>query len=127
MKKLVPLLLAAASFACTPLPRPSGTPLPEGARYVALGHSFASGPLLGPPKPGSPPRCGRTAANYATLLAQRLRLTLVDVTCGGAKSQHILGPWDELPAQIESVTADTRLVTLSIGGNDVGYAIYPKQ
>jgi lysophospholipase L1-like esterase len=61
--------------------------------------------------------------NYPSVLAQRLRLTLVDVSCGGATTLHVLGPWNELPAQIDSVTADTRLVTLSIGGNDVGYAI----
>ena len=121
MKHLIAAALLAASAACAPLPKAASIPLPAGARYVALGSSFASGPLLGPPKPGSPARCARSALNYPTLLAQRLGLTLVDVSCGGATTLHILGPWNELPAQIESVTADTRLVTLSIGGNDLGY------
>ena len=114
-------LLLITSAACTPLPRAASTPLPVGARYVAMGSSSASGPLLGTAQPGSPARCARSAINYPSLLAQRLGLTLVDVSCGGAKTLHILGPWNELPAQIESVTTDTRLVTLSIGGNDLGY------
>ena len=121
MRHPLAALLLIASAACAPLPKAASVPLPAGARYVALGSSFASGPLLGPLKPGSPARCARTVANYPALLAQRLGLTLVDVSCGGATTLHILGPWNELPAQIESVTADTRLVTLSIGGNDLGY------
>ncbi|GAD51206.1 hypothetical protein NT2_31_00020 [Caenibius tardaugens NBRC 16725] len=36
-------------------------------------------------------------------------------------TSHILNPWRELPAQIDAVTADTRLVTLLVGGNDIGY------
>lgn len=121
MKHPIAALLLIAAAACAPLPKTGGNPLPPGARYVALGSSFASGPLLGPPKPGSPARCARSAPNYPTLVAQRLELTLIDVSCGGATTLHILGPWNELPAQIDSVTADTRLVTLSIGGNDLGY------
>ena len=121
MKHPIAALLLIAAAACAPLPKAASIPLPAGARYVALGSSFASGPLLGPPKPGSPARCARSALNYPTLLAQRLGLMLVDVSCGGATTLHILGPWNELPAQIDSVTADTRLVTLSIGGNDLGY------
>ena len=121
MRHPLAALLLIAAAACAPLPKAASIPLPVGARYVAMGSSSASGPLLGPPQPGSPARCARTAANYPTLLAQRLGLTLVDVSCGGATTLHILGPWNELPAQIESVTADTRLVTLSIGGNDLGY------
>jgi len=121
MKHLITGLLLLVATACTPLPDPARIQLPAGARYVAMGSSFASGPLLGPPKPGTPARCARTALNYPTLLAARLDLALDDVSCGGAATAHILGPWNELPAQIESVTADTRLVTLSIGGNDLGY------
>jgi lysophospholipase L1-like esterase len=121
MKHLISGLLLLGSAACAPLSDPASIRLPVGARYVAMGSSFASGPLLGPIKPGSPARCARTALNYPTLLAARLGLALDDVSCGGAATAHILGPWNELPAQIESVTADTRLVTLSIGGNDLGY------
>ncbi|KPF90986.1 hypothetical protein IP81_12175 [Novosphingobium sp. AAP83] len=95
--------------------------LPEGARYVAMGSSFASGPGVGPNTPDTPQRCGRGTLNYPNLLAQRLKLKLVDATCGGAKTEHVLGAWDEVPPQIDSVDADTRLVTITIGGNDIGF------
>ncbi|MEO5597917.1 MAG: SGNH/GDSL hydrolase family protein [Novosphingobium sp.] len=97
--------------------------LPPGARYVAMGSSYAAGPGLSPPKPGTPARCARSPLNYATLLAARLNLDLVDASCSGATSAHILGPWNELSAQIDAVTPDTRLVTVTIGGNDVGFVM----
>ena len=34
---------------------------------------------------------------------------------------HLLGPWNELPAQLESVTAAARVVTVTVGGNDLDY------
>ncbi|WP_246465620.1 SGNH/GDSL hydrolase family protein [Novosphingobium jiangmenense] len=112
--------LAAFALAATPaLAKPA--PLPEGARYVALGSSFAAGPGVGPNTPGTPPRCGRGTLNYPNLLAARLKLSLIDATCSGATTEHVLGPWNEVPPQIESVTADTRLVTVTIGGNDVNF------
>ncbi|WP_037468141.1 SGNH/GDSL hydrolase family protein [Sphingobium herbicidovorans] len=94
-----------------------------GAGYVAMGSSFAAGAGIGALQPGSPARCGRTVNNYASLLAQRLQLVLTDVSCGGAVTANVLDPWSKLPAQIEAVTPDTRLVTITIGGNDVGYAM----
>jgi len=97
--------------------------LPQGARYVAMGSSFAAGAGIAPDKPG-PKRCGRSERSYASLLAQRLDLTLDDQTCGGATTANVLTRWSELPAQIDAVTPDTRLVTLTIGGNDINYAGY---
>jgi hypothetical protein len=46
---------------------------------------------------------------------------LTDVTCGGATTAHILGAWNELPPQVDALTSDTALVTITIGGNDIGY------
>ena len=93
----------------------------EGARYVAMGSSYAAGPGIGESANTPPTRCGRSADNYPHQAARRLHLTLVDVSCGGATTVHVLGPWSELPPQIDAVTADTRLVTVTIGGNDVSY------
>ena len=45
----------------------------------------------------------------------------MDVTCSGAQTSHILGPWNELPAQLDAVSENTRLVTITIGGNDINY------
>lgn len=95
--------------------------LSPGSRYVAMGSSFAAGPRLGSPKPGTPERCARDQANYASLLAQRLSLNLVDASCSGATTAHLLGAWNDLPAQLDALTADTRLVTVTIGGNDVNF------
>lgn len=95
--------------------------LPEGAGYVAMGSSFGAGPGLLPEKPEAPSRCQRSARNYASLLAERLGLTLTDVTCGGATTTHLLQRWSELPPQVDAVQADTALVTITIGGNDVNY------
>jgi hypothetical protein len=92
-----------------------------GARYVAIGSSFAAGPMLPPAKPGAPPRCGQSMNNYPTLLAERFGMILVDRTCSGARTDHVLGPWNDIPPQIEGVDAATRLVTVTIGGNDLNY------
>lgn len=111
--------LAAVALATTA----QAKPIPKGARYVAMGSSYAAGTAIGGVKPGTPQRCGRSARNYASIVAQRLGLTLDDQTCGGATTAHILGPWNELPAQIGAVNAETRLVTVTIGGNDLGYVM----
>jgi lysophospholipase L1-like esterase len=95
--------------------------LPAGATYVALGSSFGSGPGLLPLKPDAPARCLRSSRNYASLLAEKLSLNLVDATCGGATTTNVLDGWSELPPQIDAVTAEARLVTITIGGNDVNY------
>lgn len=50
-------------------------------------------------------------------------LNLVDVSCGGATTAHILGAWSELAPQIDAVTSDTKLVTVTIGGNDLNYVV----
>ncbi|MXP41861.1 SGNH/GDSL hydrolase family protein [Altererythrobacter soli] len=111
----------AALSACTTLSDSLHPVIPIGGSYVAMGSSFAAGPGLGSPKAGTPARCARDERSYPTLLAQSLGLRLFDVTCSGATTDHILGPWDELPSQLDALTSDTRLVTLTIGGNDVNY------
>ena len=89
------LAFAGALAGPSALAKPAG--LAEGARYVAMGSSFAAGPGVGPVTPGTPPRCGRGTLNYPNLLAQKLKLDLVDATCSGATTEHVLGPWKELP------------------------------
>lgn len=95
--------------------------LRTGAHYVALGSSNAAGANIPPVATDRPARCGASEVSYGRLLARRLNLTLTDATCGGATTVQVLQPWNELPAQIDSVTSDTRLVTISIGGNDLNY------
>lgn len=95
--------------------------LPAGSHYVAMGSSFAAGPGLAPFISGGPSRCTRSTSNYAHQLAAKRGLTLVDVTCSGATTQAVLDGWNEVPAQVAAIGPETRLVTVTIGGNDVGY------
>lgn len=105
---------------CATVPDARGS-LPAGSRYVALGSSNAAGANIPPVASDRPARCGASEVSYARLLARSLNLTLTDATCGGATTVQVLQPWNELPAQIDAVTPDTRLVTISIGGNDLNY------
>ncbi|MEU5049105.1 GDSL-type esterase/lipase family protein [Streptomyces sp. NPDC021096] len=95
--------------------------VPRGAKYVAMGSSFAAGPGITPTKPGSPAACGRSADNYASKVAARFGLALTDVTCSGATANILTTGQHGRPPQISAVTADTRLVTVTIGGSDVNY------
>ncbi len=97
-------------------------PIPAGSRYVAMGSSFAAGPGIRARAPGSPRRAGRSSGNYAHLVARGLGLDLHDVTYSGATTGDILAPSaGGQPAQLDAVTPATRLVTLTAGGNDVGF------
>jgi lysophospholipase L1-like esterase len=97
-------------------------PLPGGSRYVAMGSSFAAGPGIPSRAPGSPRRAGRSTGNYAHLVARALGLDLHDVTFSGATTGDILrSPAADRPAQVDAVTPGTSLVTITAGGNDVGF------
>ena len=124
MIKPLPLLCALMlSASCTSLPDAANNAVPTGARYVAMGSSFASGPGVTRLADERDPRCTRSYDNYARQTARQLQLELVDVSCGGATSDHVLKGWNELPPQVAALTQDTRLVTVTIGGNDVSYVM----
>ena len=96
--------------------------IPAGSRYVAMGSSFAAGPGLPSRVQGSPRLAGRSTGNYAHLVARALSLDLHDVTFSGATTGDLLGPSaGGQPAQLDAVTPDTALVTITGGGNDVGF------
>lgn len=97
--------------------------LPQDSEYVALGSSFAAGPGVGNKRAqGSPWLCKRSESNYAHLVAKKMNYKLTDVSCGGATTDNILDQRQFFtPPQIEAVTEKTRLVTITIGGNDLAY------
>jgi lysophospholipase L1-like esterase len=86
-----------------------------------MGSSYAAGPGIRPRSPGSPRLAGRSARNYAHLLAGALDLSLTDVTYSGATTVGMTTGHRGRTAQVDAVTSHTRLVTLTCGGNDVGY------
>ncbi|MEM9880063.1 MAG: SGNH/GDSL hydrolase family protein [Pseudomonadota bacterium] len=112
--------LLALGFALTVCSAPK-MQLKPGAGYVAMGSSFAAGPLLGAPREQLDPRCLGSVENYPHQLARLRGFDLTDVSCSGAKTAHILGPWKELAPQIDAVTPETQLITVTVGGNDLGY------
>jgi DNA-binding transcriptional LysR family regulator len=91
-------------------------------RYVALGSSMAAGPGIRPRAAGAPWRSGQSARNYPHLVAERLKLDLVDVTFSGATTAHVLADHQHgEPPQIAALNGSESLVTVTIGGNGVGY------
>ncbi|GAA4540072.1 SGNH/GDSL hydrolase family protein [Amycolatopsis samaneae] len=112
--------------------RGSSTSPPAGAetgggsgRYVALGDSYTSAPRTGQAA-GTPQGCDRSTNNYPHLVSARLKpAEFADVSCAGATTASITEPQQTRngtnSAQLDAVTAATTLVTLGIGGNDVGF------
>lgn len=103
-------------------------------QYVAMGDSFSSGEGVDPFTIGTAisgvNECHRSKEAYPLLLEEdsALNLDLVAFTaCSGATTKTLLnggstqGAWNE-PAQIDALSMDTDVVTLTIGGNDTGFA-----
>lgn len=91
-------------------------------RYVAVGSSMAAGPGIRPRAAGAPRWSGRSARNYAHLVAERLKLDLVDATFSGATTAHVLADHQHgQPPQITALDGSEDLITVTAGGNDVGY------
>lgn len=90
-------------------------------RYVALGDSYASAAGV-PDQVDS--ACTRSHRNYPALVNAALTPAAhTDVTCGGATTVHMSTAQNaSAPPQFDALSADTDLVTLTIGGNDVGFA-----
>ncbi len=66
--------------------------------------------------------CGRSSRDYPKLVAAKYRLKLTDVTCGAAVIPNVLDtPQGDNPPQIRAVTKDAKLITVSVGGNDIIY------
>jgi lysophospholipase L1-like esterase len=99
----------------------SAQTLRPGDKYIALGSSFASGPMI---PDTADPSCLRSTNNYPQLVAAKLKLSLTDVSCGAATTNHIVStPQGAHPPQINAVTPDAKLVTVTIGGNDIDYTV----
>jgi len=94
-------------------------------QYVSLGDSYAAGPLI--PLQVPPFGCLKSNNNYANLTARNLGLALTDPSCSGAETEDMTSPQSvdpdgPNPPQLDSLSKKTGIVTLQIGGNDIGFS-----
>jgi lysophospholipase L1-like esterase len=95
------------------------------ANYVSLGDSYTAGPLI--PNPVLPLGCLKSSNNYPRLAAPTIGLPLRDPSCSGAKTDHMTQPQNvdpdgPNPPQFNSLDAETTVVSITIGGNDIGFS-----
>jgi lysophospholipase L1-like esterase len=92
--------------------------------YVALGDSFTAGPLI--PLQIQPFGCLKSNNNFAHLSSRELGLPLKDPSCSGAETEDMTNAQNVTPGpnppQFDSLSAATTVVTLQIGGNDIGFS-----
>lgn len=81
--------------------------------YVALGDSYSSGDGAGNYSDGS---CLQSANAYPVLWHNAHGGSFVNETCAGATTSDVIN------SELGSLSASTTLVSITIGGNDVGFA-----
>ncbi|MER7930569.1 SGNH/GDSL hydrolase family protein [Streptomyces sp. NPDC096057] len=92
----------------------------SGRDYVALGDSYASAPLVPTQVDAT---CLRSSQNYPSLVAGARGAKLTDVSCSGATTADMTtSQTDGVPAQLDALDRGTDLVTVTIGGNDIGFS-----
>lgn len=107
-----PQVESTATPSATPDPFPR-EPLTASTRYVALGDSFTAG-MGGGDETG---KCRTSPAAYPAVFTREAGIDLiVNAACSGATTS------DLLRKQLISLDDRTDLVTVSIGGNDLGVA-----
>jgi lysophospholipase L1-like esterase len=94
--------------------------------YVALGDSYTAGPLI-PVQQTNPAGCLRSDHNYPHLVAPSLNLPAFrDVSCSGATTADMTQSQDVSPGpnppQFDALDSNTAAVSLTIGGNDIGFS-----
>jgi len=93
--------------------------------FVALGDSFAAGDLIPVSPSGAPAGCLRSSHDYGADAAATLGLTYVDATCTGASTKDMTAPQHVTlgthAPQFSYLAANDSVVTLTIGGDDIGF------
>lgn len=109
-------------------------PAPAFREYVALGDSWSADvSLTHLTTEHVPSGCAQSSFNYPKQVATSLGIPVLrDATCGGATTADLRHPQDVTrikglidgvnPPQFDRLSATTDLVTLGIGGNDIGLA-----
>jgi lysophospholipase L1-like esterase len=105
---------AAAAIASVSLSAPAQAA--AATNYAALGDSYSSGVGTNNYDPASG-SCERSPQSYPSLWVARHSVTsFAFAACGGAKTDDVLS------SQLSGLNASTNLVTITIGGNDAGFA-----
>jgi lysophospholipase L1-like esterase len=107
-----PAAIAVASFAALLLVPAAAHAQSEPVDYVALGDSFSSGAGAGR---YTDLLCQRSSRAHPVLLAEELDADLAFAACGGATTADVLAE------QVDALDQDTDLVTIGVGGNDIGW------
>jgi lysophospholipase L1-like esterase len=124
-----PAASPASSPAFSPASSPGFSPgfSPRAGGYVALGDSYTAGPDI-PDQAGQPAGCQRSSRSYPYLVARALGLAagqVRDMSCAGATTRELTTAQRTSdgtnPAQLSALSATTTLVTVGIGGNDIGF------
>ncbi len=94
-------------------------------RYAGLGDSFAAGPLI--PVQLRPFGCQKSSNNYAQIVQRRKGFAeFRDASCSGARTDHMTQPQNVSPGpnppQFSALSGETVAVTVTIGGNDIGFS-----
>lgn len=115
-------LTSAAALAVVPAGGLAADAAP--VQYVALGDSYSAASGVLPLDLKAPVECLRSVKNYPHVIAAKTGYAFTDVTCGAAETRHFATKqYFNTPPQLDAVTADTDLVTMTIGGNDSGVFI----
>ncbi|RII09144.1 Lipase 2 precursor [Streptomyces sp. YIM 130001] len=105
----------------TALVSPAQAAPSDGSEYAALGDSYSAASGVLPLDPTAHLLCARSTKNYPNVIAQATGAHLTDATCGGATTEHFANSqYAGVAPQLDAVSENTELVTLTIGGNDNG-------
>ncbi|HWR84749.1 MAG TPA: SGNH/GDSL hydrolase family protein, partial [Rhodoglobus sp.] len=126
MRRLVGVGLVVGALLLSAPPASADEPL----EYVALGDSYSAGFGLLPVAGDEPASgCYQAAQNYPHRVALALGLQLKDVTCSGAVTANIrdtpqvtITGAGTAAVQSDALSASTDIVTVTIGGNDLGFS-----
>ena len=114
---VVAAFAAAGLTACEPV-------VPD--TYVALGDSYTAGPLI-LDQSTDPLGCLRSTRNYPSIVKAKVKAAkFKDVSCSGATTTHFANQQGVTPGpnqpQFNALNANTKIVTIGIGGNDIGFS-----
>ena len=117
----------AASSAAAP-----AAPSQAAGPFVALGDSYAAGNLIPASPAGTPAGCLRSTHNYSgDIEAAAGASGYVDAACSGATTVNMTQPQSTSvgtnPPQFNALAATDSVVTVTIGGNDVGFSTILKE